>query len=412
LARSPGYYNTPLLILVFTLSLSAYTASLAQTLDQHLSARFYYNVGADMQFTEVGESPQAMPFPVPGQETISLKPEFFFFPVSEYLKIPGIRAVARVGSHPASATLLAGSFILGRYYGVDRLDFPAVAYWRKDFAPANLGVLMNALGAVPNGILVPRSFLANASLREGDFINLSVTTDLGRATFEAQIVGSFDLFPTWYEEEVGPLFVGNLDFLYDVAGGQSPYRVWVKTDPRLDFAQVGDFELRGLNVRVVSWQAAPPAIARVQQRPEQQGVFGFLFIGFAAAAVLTVVGFMLYAMFSYQRRFIELGVLRAAGLSRWQMAAYLGFELIFLILFGAGVGTGLGWWISIQFIPFLQLGSLPIERTPPFQVIIAWDAIFQIYALFGLLFVITLVVLVFRLQRMKIFQAIKLGESV
>jgi putative ABC transport system permease protein len=42
---------------------------------------------------------------------------------------------------------------------------------------------------------------------------------------------------------------------------------------------------------------------------------------------------------------------------------------------------------------------------------IAWSSILRIYALFGLLFVAALAVLVALLLRMKIFQAVKLGET-
>jgi putative ABC transport system permease protein len=127
---------------------------------------------------------------------------------------------------------------------------------------------------------------------------------------------------------------------------------------------------------------------------------------------LTVVGFLLHALFSYQRQYIELGILRAGGLSRTQMVTYMAFELSFLIFFGCIVGTGLGILISTHYIPYLQIGVNLAERFPPFQIIIAWSAIFRIYAVFALLFVITLAVLVMKLRRMKIFQAIKLGETV
>jgi putative ABC transport system permease protein len=307
---------------------------------------------------------------------------------------------------------ITGNMVEGIFYGLDRIDFPGAAYWRRDFAPASLGTLMNALGAEPSGILVPRSFLAQSGLKEGDTLQLTVSTDIKQAKMETRIVGSFNFFPTWYEEETGPLYVGNLDYLFEQVGGQSPYQVWVKTNPDIDYAQLGNIQLRDLNVRIVTWDAARPKIQQVQERPEQQGIFGFLFIGFAAAAVLTVVGLLLYALFSYQRRFIELGVLRAGGLSRGQMATYLAFELIFLIFFGGAIGTGLGVLISTYFIPYLQMGTEVAARTPPYKVIIAWPAIFQIYGLFGVLFGITLVVLIILLQRMKIFQAIKLGETV
>jgi putative ABC transport system permease protein len=64
-----------------------------------------------------------------------------------------------------------------------------------------------------------------------------------------------------------------------------------------------------------------------------------------------------------------------------------------------------------MFIPYLQVGTGPSAQTPPFVVKIAWSAIFRIYALFGLLFVGALGGLAALLLRMKIFQAVKLGET-
>jgi putative ABC transport system permease protein len=120
----------------------------------------------------------------------------------------------------------------------------------------------------------------------------------------------------------------------------------------------------------------------------------------------------LYAFFSFRQRFIELGVLRAIGLSTGQMVIFLAWELAALILTGLVLGTGLGIWVSQLFIPYLQLGASPEALRPPFLVEIAWPAIFRIYALFGVLFVAALIGLTGLLLRMKIFEAVKLGETV
>ena len=148
-----------------------------------------------------------------------------------------------------------------------------------------------------------------------------------------------------------------------------------------------------------------------QKRPEHQGLFGLLSVGFTGAALLTVLGFLLYALFSFQRRFIEMGIMRAIGLSAPQMTALLAWELVFLIAIGLIAGTGLGVLVSKLFIPYLQLGAQNTAHIPPFIVQIAWGRILEIYALFGLLFVVALAVLSGMLARMKIFQAVKLGET-
>jgi putative ABC transport system permease protein len=163
---------------------------------------------------------------------------------------------------------------------------------------------------------------------------------------------------------------------------------------------------------VIRWDAALLDIKNEQARPERQGLFGLLSIGFGAAAILTVFGFLLYALFSFRRRFIELGVLRASGLSARQMTSFLAWELIFLITIGGVAGTGLGAFVSNLFIPYLQIGAEETARIPPYVVELAWPAIFQIYALFGFLFLVTLIILIILLRRMRIFEAIKLGETV
>jgi putative ABC transport system permease protein len=149
-----------------------------------------------------------------------------------------------------------------------------------------------------------------------------------------------------------------------------------------------------------------------KSKPERQGFFGLLSVGFMALALLTVLGFLLYAFFSFRRRFIELGMLRAIGLSAVQMIIFLGSELAFLFVVGIGAGTALGVWVSTLFIPQLQVGNDMAARVPPFLVRIDWTSVFQIYILFGSLFVVAMVILTFMLMRMKIFQAIKLGEAV
>ena len=418
LSRTPGFYAAPLMLLVLTLSLSAFTASLAQTLDHHLYDQMYYRAGAEMHLVELGESTEttepgaafggdARPVAEEGEEEEE-GPSWLFLPVSEHLKVPGVQAAARVGRYRA-ITRLSGGSQEGAFLGVDRVDFPQVAFWRRDFAPASLGALMNALAVTPNGVLVPRQFMARHALHVGDTFRVRVLTYGQANDLDLEIAGAFDLFPTWYPED-GPLFVGSLDYLFEQAGGQFPYDVWLQVDPDADHDQIVD-GVRSLGLNVLNWDAPLLDVYAEQRRPERQGLFGLLSVGFIAAALLTVLGFLLYALFSFRRRFIELGILRAIGLSARQMTAFLAWELAFLILVGVGAGTGLGVWISELFIPYLQVGTGPSAQVPPFVVEIAWPAIFRIYALFGLLFVAALGGLAVLLLRIKIFQAVKLGET-
>jgi putative ABC transport system permease protein len=418
LSRTPAFYSAPLVLLIFTLSLSAYTASIAQTLDRQLTKQMYYETGADMMLREYGNT---------YNNPDNRNPVYTFVPLEDYQRIPGVQAVTRVARYPASVLRADTQPQDVIYLGIDRTTFPSVAYWQSNFAPARLGTLMNVLALYPNGVLIPREFAEEQSLKLGDSFSIAVQGDSWSANLPVVVVGLIDLFPSWYPEK-GPLIVGNKDYLTQQAGTEYPQELWLKITPGADAENIV-YAVRGytividraadqsrlvesgLNTFIKGWASANQKIIQEQRRPERQGLFGLLSVGFLTAAILTVMGFILYALFSFRRRFIELGMLRAVGLSARQMRALLASELIFLVSIGLLVGTALGVLFSQVFIPYLQVGASLSAHYPPFVVEVAWPSIVQMYVLFGLLFLGALGVLAALLMRMKIFQAIKLGET-
>jgi putative ABC transport system permease protein len=416
LARSTTQYAGPLLLLTLTVSLATFTASMAVTLDEHLWDQVYYQVGTDLNLAELGESTEeTTTVTLPGQETTTDttsedEPLWLFLPVSEHLDVPGVEAAARVGDYSATANI-GGRQQAGQILGIDRVDFPGVAFFRPDFAyNESLGELMNRLAVASDGILVSSSFLTQQGLTVGDPLRLTVGAAGDYAEVSFTIVGSLGLFPTLYPQD-GPFFVANLDHIHNALGGTYPYDVWLATDTAADSDTIVE-GVRDLGLVVVTARDARETIAAEQTRPERQGLFGLLSVGFIAAAVLTVIGFLVYAVVSFQRRFIELGMLRAIGLSTRQMAAYLAGELAALILTGVTLGAGLGVWASTLFIPYFQVGSDKTALVPPFVVQVAWQQLGVILVIFGAMFVVAVAVLAVLLSRMRVFEAVKLGETV
>ncbi len=339
LARTPGSYATPLILLVLTLSLSAFTASLAFTMDRDLHDRTYYQAGADVQFAERGASSQEgldAAFTESDQSDSGTSDEasgmrWTFLPVTDYLSEPGVEAVMRVAVYPATAILTQGRSS-GKFMGIERASFPQIAYWRDDFAAQSLGALMNALAARRDGVLVPESFMEDNYVREGDVVLVEVETYGQQTVIDLTVVGAFEYFPSWYPSE-GPLFVADFDYLFEQVGQQYPYGIWMNLARDADVPAVLGGELGLLSY---DWRAPQVAIAAEEELPERQGLFGLLSVGFAAAALLTVIGLLLYALFSFRRRFTEFGVLRAVGLSTGQISAFVGWELALLIAMGGG----------------------------------------------------------------------------
>ncbi|HUV95202.1 MAG TPA: FtsX-like permease family protein [Anaerolineae bacterium] len=420
LARVSKQYTGSLLLLTLTLSLATFTASMARTLDQSLTDRTYYKYGADYRLVESGENPSGTAggegFGGGGgasetEASADLFSGWVFVPVSEHLKVPGVEAAARVGSYSARG-IFGKTSATGCFYGIDRLDFPKVAFFRPDFGYGELGELMNRLAMNRSALLVNPRFLGDFSLGIGDTVELSVATFGERKDVEFIVSGLIEYFPTYYpDDDCKYLFVGNLEYVFERLGGVFPYDVWIRTEGGVDPEELSG-GLSDLDIKVVTISGSREAIEEEQGRPERAGVFGILSVGFVAAAVLTVLGFLLHSFISFRRRFIEFGVLRAIGLSVGQMIGFLGFEQLLLIATGVTAGTGLGVWVSDLFIPFLQVGTDKNIAIPPFVVLIAWDDIGKIYIVFGAMLVLAIAGMIWLLTRLKVFEAVKLGEAV
>ncbi len=296
------------------------------------------------------------------------------------------------------------------FVGVDRADFAQIARWRDDYASESLGALMNRLADDPSNVLVSTDFAARQGLRVGDKISLQMN-DLEEAHQVPFIVAGFvRLFPTVYPDEA-PFIVGNLDYAFEQQGGQYPYEVWLRLRDGTTARAVG-VGAADLGLKISPESYAPTDISVEQDRPERQGLYGLLSVGFVAAAARTALGFLFYSLLSFQRRFVELGTLRAIGLSTGQLSALLGWEQALLIGVGMLGGTLIGVSASLLFIPFLQVRGGQHPQTPPFVVQIAWGQIGIIYLVFGVMLMGAILLTIGLLRRMKLFQAVKLGEAV
>ena len=115
---------------------------------------------------------------------------------------------------------------------------------------------------------------------------------------------------------------------------------------------------------------------------------------------------------SFRERAIEIGVLRAIGFTRREVIAFLGWELLVILLFGLAAGTCIGIWASRVFIPYLQAGIEPAALLLPLAPQIAWPRVYQVYLVLALLYFGSTFLLTAALMRSQVTQAIKMGETI
>ncbi len=431
LARTPSAYSDPVLLTALTLSLAVFTASMASTLDGHSADRAAYRAGADARLTQIGApltsatiagdiepdlqrldtAQGGAQFGSTGEAASTGGTAYLLVPIEEFVRTSGVRAATRVAPSRAEIVMGTASSVDGIFYGVDRTTLTPVIEpaWRADYDPEPLGALMNRLGESQDSVLISARLAETSGLRTGDRFSVALN-DLGPTVNVSVVVaGVIGYFPTLYNEGA-PFVIGNLDYAIDQQGAQYPYEVWLETAPDIGRTTVASLAA-GYGMRAMS--ATPAALLRLDLlRPERQGLFGLLSVGFVATMLVTVIGFLVTSLQSFQRRVVELGVLRAIGLDSLRLGALLGIEQTVIVGTGAVLGAGLGSVVSALFIPSLQVRQGVYPGTPPFLVRIPWDQIALVYVVAAVLLAATVLVLFGALRRMRIFEAVKLGETV
>ena len=403
-ARSGRSYQGVLLLAICTVGLATFVASEALSLDSTTYDSIYYSIGADLALVEGGEY-------ITGQDEDDQESGLWnFLPIEDHLTLPGVAAAARVGVYPVNLSS-SGYKTSGQLMGIDRADFAQVAFFREDFAYEPLNSLLNRLAARPDAVLVDQQTWEDFGLNSGAALPLKV--DIQGETFELSltVVGVFTRFPTWSPEDGGALFVANLDNIFESVGAIQPYNVWLKTLAEADTSAIVP-GINDMGVAVITIQDAQAQWKQAVQEPGRQGVLGMLSVGFLAAAGLAIILVLLYILFSFRERSIQMGVLRAIGMTVRQMRQAMAGELALLIICSLVIGAGIGVLAVQLYVPYLPVQSGIGVDTLPHVSQIAWSAIGQIAIWFIAVLGAGIALLFAAQRRMNLYQAIKLGETI
>ncbi len=266
----------------------------------------------------------------------------------------------------------------------------------------------------PVPVIVSRDFLTEASLDEGQIVLLSMAS----IYVPVQIVGSFDLFPTWDPEDARSLIIANRDYLYyrvnrnpATIGAAAPNEVWIQpTD---------DDGLRQLRTYL---EVTPPwkhdaydvdAIRNLQDEDPlvAAGWEGLLFLTFIAIVLLAALGFLVASVLVAQQQQGEFAVLRTMGFSLPQVLLVVGIEKILIIAVSMALGTAVGLQLGtmmLEFVGFVETGETVL---PPFVTVTDWATIGGAYGVLGLVFLGAIAVIVALYMRMTIGQILRIGAD-
>ena len=147
-------------------------------------------------------------------------------------------------------------------------------------------------------------------------------------------------------------------------------------------SELGDVPIEATDVLVEERRRA-----ELTSDPPALGAIGALTLGFIAASVFALVGFVLTIVVSARERRLEFALLRALGLSTRQLRRWMLVEQLVFIAAAVVFGTGIGVVLGQLVLPLVSLTQAGTGVYPAVEVIVPWRTIagLQAVLLAGLL---------------------------
>ncbi|MEV7968382.1 ABC transporter permease [Sphaerisporangium sp. NPDC088356] len=150
---------------------------------------------------------------------------------------------------------------------------------------------------------------------------------------------------------------------------------------------------------------------RLRDDPLASGLQGALILGFAAALVFAILGFLVNAAVAARERVAEFAILRALGVSFRQIFGLLAVEQAFLIGLSLVGGTLLAVGVAALVVPHIVLTGQAALVTPAVLLDIPWPATLALLVAVAALLFSIVAGLARSLRRQGLGRALRIGED-
>lgn len=429
--RSTTQYQFIMLFIIMTLATGIFSASAARTMNKNVEEKIQYKNGSDIVLQTAWDNdappPQSGP---PGLES-EAKPQgsvggtkkrvqYVEPPFMPFTQLTGVASAARVFKKEDAYISIGKDTKKTTLMGIDTDDFGRTAWFRDHLLDHHFYDYLNVLATDSKAVLISRSIAEETGAKVGDVVRIG-WNDVEGAT--SVIYGIIDYWPSWNPNPIltasssssgsktnaPKLVIGHLSYIQNNLAVE-PYDVWLKLRPGMTSQALYE-ALEGKRMSVTQLVDTNMMVIRSKNDPFQLAVNGVMTLGFLIAIGISFIGFLLYWLLSLYGQILQFGVLRAMGISYRQLIGMLVAEQ--LLTSGAGVLIGMitGNTASRLFVPLFQLTFDSSSQVPPFQVSFDPKDQLHLYMIVTIMIGLGLLLLGTMLSRIKIHQAVKLGED-
>lgn len=404
--RSKGNQSFIMIFLVLTMALGIFSAETARTINSNAEEMIRYQNGADLVVKEHWSASQ-----IAGEdgETTYVYSEPLF---DKYLDLEEAASISKVflsgGFRVAAGTSkpITGVTLMG----IHTKSFGETVYFKEGLLPQHINNYLNAISQEPNAVLLSTAFRDTIGLKLGDKISLSSP---GHSNITGIVYGFVDYWPSLtppFKAEEGSQYfiIANIGYLQS-SWGVEPYQVWIRNAGNSS-SYIYEFAAE-TETSFVEFTDTSADIVELKNDPIFQATNGILTVGFIVVLMLCSVGFLIYWILSIRSRQLQFGIFRAMGMTMGEIIGMLVNEQIWLSLVSIIVGALVGKLASGLYVPLISITYSAENQMIPLEMVSRQSDEVQLYMVVGGVMILCMVILAHLIRKIKIAQALKLGED-
>jgi len=403
--------------LIVTIAIGIFNSQAARTINTNEEERIRYLNGAEIVLQEPWQSNKAEIADAADNPAANIKLVYTEPDTRKYYELDGIESMTKVIFDEGGKCNSADNYwVDATIMGINTKEFGHTVDFNPGLLPVHWYEYLNAISQNPTSVLVSSNMKDNLGYGLGDTITYKSSDGF---TARGVIYGFVDFWPTYkpltittgsdgVEKEVSNyIVVANFSYLQS-QWGLTPYQLWIKAEGTSEFIYA--FALNtGTSFTVFRDTASD--IIDMKNNPIFQGTNGILTVGFVVSLLLCAFGFLIYWILSIRSRQLLFGVFRAMGMSMGEIIRMLVNEQLYISGLSVVLGIVIGLLASRLYIPLVQIAYSPADKVIPLKVVSESSDMARLLTVVFLVMAVCMLLLGSIIKRIKISQALKLGED-
>lgn len=399
--------SAAMLFIVITVAIGIFDMYIAKDINTSFINTVKVTQGADFRVKTAWGSKVEAPYMDAGEPAPPMV-TYFEPPYQCFSKLEGTEGFTKVlNTYDAQVQLAtsdtATSCILS---GIIPHEFGKIAYFDGELLNTHWYNYLNEMTKRKDFILISKGLAATYNYKKGDTLYYKIASGLNVKGVVLDIV---DYWPGYSNLESRNLVIGNFDYIFKKLKIY-PYEIWIKKIEGASDQTVYN-SIKGLDMELTYFDNLANKLYYEKSDIFLKGTNSILNLSFLAIAAIATLGFIIYWMISLRMRTLSFGIYRSLGISSSGITLTLVLEQFLTLGTSMLIGLASGNLVGLMFIPLIKELWYKNKFVIPAHNLTYLKEYLQLGMMLVILFAASFIVLTRYIARLKVNQAIKLGED-